>query len=155
MRRSSVLLALLVTLAVPATGFSETTAELARQVRDSENAFAETMAKRDLAAFASYLADDAIFFGRDSVLRGKAAVVAGWKSLYEGPKAPISWRSASVEVLDSGDLAHSSGPVFDAQGKQIATFNSIWRRQAQGQWKVVFDKGCDVCNCPPENLSGT
>jgi ketosteroid isomerase-like protein len=138
-----------VTLVAPTPGFSETISELASQVRDSENAFAGTMAKRDLAAFASYIADDAVFFDRNSALRGKAAVVAGWKSLYDGQQAPFSWRSASVEVLESGDLAHSSGPVFDTHGKQTGTFNSIWRREAQGRWRVVFDKGCDVCNCRP------
>lgn len=153
MRRTPALIALLATLAIPAAGFCETVSELASQVRDSENAFAGTMAKRDLAAFASYVADDAIFFGSDSVLRGKVAIIAGWKSLYEGPKAPISWQSASVEVLDSGNLAHSSGPVFDPQGKQIGTFNSIWRRDAQGRWQVVFDKG-DACRCKPANESG-
>lgn len=151
MRCAPVLIALLASLAVPATGFGETIDELARQVRDSENAFAATMAQRDLAAFASYVADDAVFFAGDAVLRGKAAVIAGWKSLYDGQRAPVSWRSASVEVLDSGDLAHSSGPVFDAQGKQVGTFNSIWRRDPQGRWQVVFDKGCDACRCGPRN----
>lgn len=146
MRFVSVLVALLVTLGISAPSFGETTEELARQVRDSENAFAGTMARRDLTAFGSYIADDAIFFGKDA-LRGKAAVIAGWKQLYESEKAPFSWKSGDVEVLDSGKLAHSSGPVFDSQGKQTGTFNSIWRREADGRWKVVFDKGCNACDC--------
>jgi len=50
-------------------------------------------------------------------------------------------------VLDSGTLALSSGPVFDPDGKQIATFNSIWRLEAPGQWRIVFDKGSAACNC--------
>ena len=44
-------------------------------------------------------------------------------------------------------LAHSSGPVFNPKGERVATFNSIWRRESDGRWKVVFDKGCDVCRC--------
>jgi len=147
MRCIHALIALLVTLANTTPGVCETTEELARQVRDSENAFAQTMAQRDLAAFGSFIADEAVFFGQDSVMRGKTAVIAGWKRLYEAEKAPFSWKSANVEVLDSGKLAHSSGPVFDPQGKQVGTFNSIWRRDAQGRWQVVFDKGCDACNC--------
>lgn len=130
--------------------FGETTAELAAQVRAAENAFAKTMADRDLRAFESFLADDAIFFGR-AALRGKEAVVDAWKGFYEGDEAPFSWRAETVEVLDTGQLALSSGPVFDPHGKRTATFNSIWRREPDGSWKVVFDKGTCVCdNAKPE-----
>jgi ketosteroid isomerase-like protein len=50
-------------------------------------------------------------------------------------------------VLDSGNLAFSSGPVLDPDGRQVGTFNSVWRREPDGRWLVVFDKGCPVCNC--------
>ena len=56
--------------------------------------------------------------------------------------APFSWRPEVVEVLDSGTLALTSGPVRDPTGKQTGTFNSIWRREPDGRWRVVFDKGC-------------
>lgn len=126
---------------------AETAAELAQQVRDTETAFAATMAKRDLPAFASFLADDAVFFGSKDILRGKTAVVDGWRALYQGEKAPFSWKPETVEVLDSGTLAHSSGPILDPNGIQVGTFNSIWRRETDGSWKVVFDKGCEACRC--------
>ena len=125
----------------------ESMATLAAQVRDAENAFAKSMADRDLQAFASHVADDAVFFGNQGALRGKAAVIEAWQAFYEGPDAPFSWESADVQVLESGKLAHSSGPVRDPSGKVVANFNSIWRREANGQWKVVFDKGCGICNC--------
>lgn len=116
-------------------------AELAAQVRAAEAAFARSMADRDHAGFVSFLADEAIFFSQRGVLRGKSAVAAAWKPYYEGPQAPFSWQPESVEVLDSGTLAHSSGPVFAPDGRRIATFNSIWRRDADGRWRIVFDKG--------------
>ena len=47
-----------------------------------------------------------------------------------------------IEVLPSGTLALSSGPVFDPDGKKVGTFNSIWRRERNGKWQVIFDKGC-------------
>jgi ketosteroid isomerase-like protein len=124
--------------------------ELALQVRAAEVEFARTMAARDLDAFASHVADEALFFGRQGVLRGRAAVVDGWKEWFEGPDAPFSWEPDQVEVLESGSLAHSSGPVRDPQGRQIGAFNSIWRREADGHWRVVFDKGCPPCDCPPK-----
>jgi ketosteroid isomerase-like protein len=122
-------------------------ATLATQVRETEHAFAKTMADRDHMAFVSFLSDEAVFMGDGTALRGKQAVATGWKRLYEGPGAPFSWEPEVVEVLDSGTLALSSGPVRDPQGKRVGTFNSIWRRDASGAWKVVFDKGCPPCNC--------
>jgi len=124
---------------------------LADQVRASENAFARTMADRDFAAFGTFVADEAVFFGGKGARRGKAAVLEGWKPLYEGAKAPFSWSSETVEVLASGTLAHSSGPVLDADGKPVGTFNSIWRREKDGKWRVIFDKGCEVCNCKTQS----
>lgn len=44
-------------------------------------------------------------------------------------------------MLGDGTLAHSSGPVRDASGKPIARFNSVWRQEAPGVWRVVLDKG--------------
>jgi ketosteroid isomerase-like protein len=141
------LCACVLTLPLFGSAHAETREQLTRQVRDAENAFAATMAARDHKAFATFIADDAIFFGGDRPARGKAEVVESWKGLYEKPNAPFSWRSESVEVLDSGKLAHSSGPVLNAKGERVATFNSIWRRESDGGWKVVFDKGCDACRC--------
>jgi ketosteroid isomerase-like protein len=120
----------------------QTNRELAQEVRAAELAFAGAMAKRDLASFASHVADEALFYGTKEVFRGKSAVVAGWKRYFEGPTAPFSWEPQTVDVLESGTLAHSSGPVRDPDGKQIGTFNSIWRREADGRWRVIFDKGC-------------
>ncbi|MFO1312757.1 MAG: nuclear transport factor 2 family protein [Burkholderiales bacterium] len=124
-----------------------TQADLTRQVADTERAFAKTMADRDHAAFAMFLSEEAVFFTGPAPLRGKGAVAAGWKRFYEAPQAPFSWRPETVEVLDSGTLALSSGPVFDPAGKKIATFTSIWRQETPGVWRIVFDKGNPECDC--------
>ncbi len=122
-------------------------AELTRQVVETERAFAETMAERNQAAFAGFLSDDAVFFMGSQPIRGKTAVTAAWRSYYEGPEPPFSWAPQTVEVLDSGELAISTGPVRDPSGKQVATFTSIWRLEAPGVWRIVFDKGNQTCNC--------
>jgi len=96
---------------------------------------------RDLAAFARHVAEDTVFFSGREVQRGRAAVVAAWKPLFDGPQAPFSWEPDQVAVLDSGQLALSTGPVRNPKGEAIARFNSIWQRQADGRWLVIFDKG--------------
>lgn len=149
MRRVA-LLVVVVAIAGLAGGVSaQSTEQLAQQVREAERAFAGSMAKRDFAAFSALVADDAVFFGGRGAQRGKAAVLAGWKGFFDQPQAPFSWEPETVEVLASGTLGLSSGPVRDPNGKQSGVFNSIWRRDSDGRWRVVFDKGCQVCDCPP------
>jgi len=114
---------------------------LRKQVADTERAFAKTMADRNFAAFTSFLSEEAIFYAGEKPIRGKQAVAADWKRFYEKPEPPFSWEPESVEVLDSGTLALSSGPVRSPDGKVFARFNSIWRLEAPGVWRVVFDKG--------------
>ena len=113
----------------------------ARQVRATECAFADSMAKRDLAAFESLLADQTLFFGGAGPQHGKAAVVAGWKRFYEGPKAPFSWEPDEVVAVGDGSLAYSTGPVFSPEGQLIGRFASVWRQEAPGRWRIVIDHG--------------
>ncbi len=122
--------------------------DLREQVRHTEIAFAKTMADRDHAAFVRFLAPDTVWLGR-TVLRGSEAVAVGWKRLYEGPQAPFSWEPERVEVNDSGTLAISTGPVRDPAGNRVGTYNSIWRREPDGSWRIIFDGGCPPCPCPP------
>lgn len=115
-------------------------AVLQQQVFAAERAFARTMADRDAEAFGRFLADEAVFFDGATALRGKALVTSGWAPFFEGKVAPFSWEPDRVEVLDSGGLALSTGLVRDPDGKVTARFNSIWRLEAPGVWRVVFDK---------------
>jgi ketosteroid isomerase-like protein len=121
-------------------------AVLSQQVADTERAFAKTMADRDAKAFATFIAEETVFFNAKGPVRGKAAVVADWQRFFVAPKAPFAWEPRDVEVLPSGTLALTSGPVYAPDGKVVASFTSIWRLEAPGVWRIVFDKGCD---CPP------
>jgi len=121
--------------------------DLRLQVESTERAFAQTMADRDHAAFTGFLSEEAVFFDA-APLVGRPAVAAAWAPYFEGAEAPFSWRPETVVVLESGTLAHSSGPVLNAAGQRIATFNSVWRREPSGEWKIVFDKGSRTCNGP-------
>jgi ketosteroid isomerase-like protein len=121
--------------------------ERTRQVADTERAFAKTMADRNFEQFTTFLSTETIFFGHSGPIRGKQAVADAWKRFYEQPQAPFSWTPDRVEVLDSGTLALSSGPVYDPNGKLIARFSSIWRLEAPNTWRIVFDQGSEICDC--------
>jgi len=140
-KKISLLMLLALSSMAPSPILGQTVEALASEVRAAELAFASTMAERDLEAFASHIADEAVFF-TGKVLRGTDEIVAAWSPFFQGAVAPFSWEPEQVEVLNSGTLALSSGPVHDPDGKRIGTFNSVWRLEADGRWKVVFDKGC-------------
>ncbi|MGH8573395.1 MAG: YybH family protein, partial [Gammaproteobacteria bacterium] len=144
-----VALSLAVTLFTAPLPGQAVAATLKQRVFAAESSFAASFARRDTAGFAALVASDAVFFGQNSVMRGKAAVIDGWRGLFREPAPPFSWKPEVIEVAESGNLAFSSGPVYDAEGRQFGNFNSIWRREPDGTWRVVFDKGCPVCNCGP------
>ncbi len=125
----------------PVTAVGQIEGPAAIEVEAREIAFAKTMADRDLDSFLSFVSPEAVFFDGNQPLRGRDAVARGWASYFEGPIPPFSWHPDVVQVLESGRLALSSGPVRAPSGEVLGRFNSIWRKDADGQWRVVFDKG--------------
>ena len=148
-RYSASLICLTLLMAAVAAAGEPTVDQLRQQVEDTERAFARTMADRDHAAFTSFLAAEAVFFSGEKPLRGRQQVAEAWAAFFAEPEAPFSWEPETVVVLDSGTLALSSGPVRDPAGQRFATFNSIWRLEPDGQWRIVFDKGSQDCAAPP------
>jgi len=139
-RLSPVFLVVLALSVCPSAGRGQVEG-LAAEVEAREIAFAKTMADRDLDAFLTFVSPEAIFFNGNEPLRGRDVIAQSWAPFFEGAAAPFSWHPDVVEVLDSGRLALSSGPVRGASGEEVGRFNSIWRKNADGQWRVVFDKG--------------
>ena len=144
----------LLTLTSPAIG------DVADDVRCREIGFSKSIETRDMELFRSFLDDDARFVG-GKVRRGPDEIVAGWR-MYEpedGPK--LKWRPHVVEVLVDGQLALSRGPYRytekNEEGKEVdywGTFNSIWRLQDDGSWKVVFDAGSPASQPPAVEVQG-
>jgi len=121
-----------------------------------EVAFSQSAENRDIDAFRSYLDDDARFVGR-SVVRGPDEIVAAWHVFFSEDGPAIKWRPQFVEVLKDGTLALTRGPyrmiVKDPEGNEVehwGTFNSVWRKHEDGDWRVVFDAGNDAASPPDE-----
>jgi pimeloyl-ACP methyl ester carboxylesterase/ketosteroid isomerase-like protein len=110
------------------------------EVRRAEIAFAKAFADRDQAKFFSFVADDATFLPGLATLGGKDAVVKRWSRFFSGgTEAPFSWGPERVVVNKAGTIGLSTGPVFDTDGKHVSNYSSIWTKQADGSWKVLFD----------------
>jgi ketosteroid isomerase-like protein len=113
----------------------------APDVEAREIAFAATMADRDMDGFLTFISPEAVFFNGNEAIRGRDAIASAWAPFFEERTAPFSWHPDVVEVLPSGTLALTSGPVRDPTGAVVGRFNSVWRREPDGVWMVVFDKG--------------
>jgi ketosteroid isomerase-like protein len=115
----------------------------AEEVRAAEIAFAKAFADRDATRFVAMLDADATFIGPRRTLHGRDEVHEGWRQMLEAPQPPFSWAPERIEISGDGMIGLSSGPVKAPDGTQVATFSSIWRRQTDGTWKVIFDgPGC-------------
>jgi ketosteroid isomerase-like protein len=144
-----VLLALLLGAASMQGFAADDLAKLTEQVRATEIAFAKTLADRDVKAFRAMIAPDVIWLA-DQPLRGPDQVLTRWQKFFDAPQPPFSWAPELVEVQEGGKLALSTGPVLNPAGKRVGTFTSIWRREPGGDWKIIFDRGCPVCDCAPK-----
>lgn len=139
----------LATLALPAL------ADLEDDVRCREIGFSKSVEARDREAFTAYIDPDARFIS-GSVARGPEAVAAAWAIFFNADGPSIKWRPKYVEVLENGELALSRGPYRlisqDEDGNETeywGTFNSVWRLNSDGQWRVVFDAGGPLPDPPP------
>lgn len=131
-------------------------ADPATDVRCREIAFSQSAENKDIESFRSFLDGDARFVG-SVVTRGADEIVAAWQPFFADDGPTIKWRPQFVEVLDDGALALTRGPyrmiTEDPDGNSVeywGTFNSIWRRNADGDWHVVFDAGNNAPTAPDE-----
>ncbi len=118
------------------------------ELRQTELDFAASVRRRDVEAFKSFIAPDAVFVG-EGVNRGREAIVAAWAPFFapDGPR--LEWHPEVVELAEGGALGLTRGPYTftgrDENGAERTSsglFNSVWRRQPDGTWRIVFDAGC-------------
>ena len=137
----------------PAAKMSATECE----VWNRERSFAASVARHDAVAFAEHVHAHAAFDASSpEPTRGRDAIVAGWKGIIDGKSIKLGWSPANVTLGGNGNLAVSSGPDWiedlrpnPKQHYQIGEFSSVWIRDTDGQWRVLFDAG----NVPPHAAS--
>jgi ketosteroid isomerase-like protein len=140
------------TAGTPTATASAQIAAASEQVANTERAFAQTLANRDLKAFLAFLSPDAIFFSGSNVEHGPAEIAEVWAPFFSGPRAPFSWHPDHVEVTADGQLALSTGPVLQ-DDKVVGRFNSVWRLEDGKTWRILFDKGEQVCGAPDRHVT--
>ena len=103
---------------------------------DAERAFvADAQKLGQWTAFRKYAADDAVMFVPQQVnahtfLKDRA-----------DPPASVSWWPGKSFVSCDGSYAVNTGPWVRQWGKAVGYFTTIWKRQADGSWKWIYDGG--------------
>lgn len=125
-----------------------------------ELGFARTVADHDPAAFADHVAAGAVFgAGRARQTRGREAIVARWGGIIEGRHVTIEWYPVRTTIGGVDDIAWSEGPslLIENPGTPEAKYSlggyrSVWHRDPDGVWRVLFDDGSDSAPATPEQV---
>lgn len=108
----------------------------AAEIEAAERAFAaDGLAMGIKGSFLKHMADDAIVFEPTPV---SAKIVYAARSARGEPK--LEWWPAWIVASRSGDVGLSIGPAA-YNGKRVAWYASLWRREADGRWRWIYDGG--------------
>lgn len=117
-------------------------------LRQLEDEFMKAAAERGAEGYMSYYAEDAVEVpnGRNAI-RGKANI-AKTMGFLDDKNNHLTWTPVDAGVSISGDLGWTSGTYEfrskDKDGKvtvEHGKYTSIWKKQPDGNWKVVLDMG--------------
>jgi ketosteroid isomerase-like protein len=133
----------------------DTRAEDEATIRVYSQAFNEAVRAKNVDKAASFYADDAFNFGSNSpTLTTKEATRADMQSDFSVPGWTISWKTTSVVVARSGDLAYEHGryryTTTEKDGKpetKTGNYLLVWRKLPGGDWKIAVDT--DAEDPPP------
>ena len=88
-------------------------------------------------SFLAHMADDAILMTPDPASARETFLA----SPDDSPDAPrLEWWPTWAGISASGDLGFTTGP-YSVGGKRRGHYFTVWKKQADGQWKWVFDGG--------------
>lgn len=118
----------------------------AEPLMQADRDFNKATQERRLDGWMDYMADN-IVLGHEEPNIGKDAVRKAMASLND-PDASLTWAPTYGEMFASGDLGFTTGKWVrkgkDKQGvERVRTgrYLSVWKKQADGSWKVVWDGG--------------
>jgi ketosteroid isomerase-like protein len=121
----------------------------AAQILKADADFAQSVAERSRERFLSFIADVTTFNGgTPAELHGREAVMKEWADFFDPNGPALWWIPTRGEVVGAGDLGYTTGrSVLRVKGTDGAVtersgeYLTVWRRQRDGAWKVIFDTG--------------
>ena len=138
---------ILATLAVLAAGCAPQVDVEAERAALQETDAAWSNSAPDVDLFVSFYAEDGSLLPPDApVATGHEAIRAYLSELFAAPEFALDWTTTKDELSRTGDLGYTYGTYElsfqDAEGNPVASQGKslvVWKKQPDGQWKVVAD----------------
>jgi ketosteroid isomerase-like protein len=119
---------------------------------DADRAFNRATAERRTDGWTEFFAEDAEMIRSAGTITGRAAIREDMAKAFADTAFTLTWEPLQSDV--SGDLGYTNGKFEarfrDATGNAMTRtgrYLTIWKKQADGSWKVVRDIG--VQDAPP------
>jgi ketosteroid isomerase-like protein len=142
--------AIVISVAAVRMGAEDRAAGL-KELADAERAFARlSLAKGVAHSFHEHFAEDGIGFNPQPV-KVKAEMAKRPPLDLSKPRATLDWYPVLSDLAASGEMGFNLGPSLltpapgdDKNKPRHGYFFSVWKRQADGKFKVVLDIGSDT-----------
>ncbi|MCH9032145.1 MAG: DUF4440 domain-containing protein [candidate division Zixibacteria bacterium] len=116
-------------------------------IRKADEAWSATVTSKDWEGSYGTLASDAIMLAPHApIAEGYDASRKIMEDMAALPGFALSWQATSVEVSSSGDLGYTIGTYelsfTGPDGETVVDkgkYATIWKKQADGTWKVAVD----------------
>jgi ketosteroid isomerase-like protein len=114
-----------------------------------DRAFSEATASKGIEGFAPFIAEDMTSIVPDQpIAQGKETFVERYKTFLSTPGFAFRWTPDLGRISEDGTLGFTVGHYRatktengSAQTVGSGKYVTIWAKQADGSWKVVFDSG--------------
>lgn len=120
----------------------------AAALMEADKAFDRDTAARGLEGWMSWFAEDARIEGATDVIAGKPALREVYSKMFAQREFRIHWWPVSADISEDGTLGYTFGRASiswrDEKGelqKRESRYTTLWRKQKDGTYKVVFDMG--------------
>lgn len=128
---------------------NETALAEAHKAIDKGNAqWIEAWDKADASLIAALFANDGVLLGRNGkFFKGPEQIFQRQKTVMESAGKGVKCTVTTVDLWLDGDVAYETGKYsyqFQEKGKPVTEegrYVTIWKRQADGAWKIVTDMG--------------
>src|SRR5438874_11229331 len=111
-------------------------------VREADEQWSNAAAAKDLDKTVSFYADNAMVLPPNQpMVTSKTGIRNLWKGFLES-LTDISWKTTRVEMAKSGDVGYLIGTytmTMKDGTKDTGKYCEVWKKQADGKWKVAAD----------------